>query len=50
MVGTVAEVRSHGNDRIQHLLNRRFEDEPVDPDEYLRRLTGEAVPDAGELA
>ena len=50
MVGTVAEVRSHGNERIQQLLNRRFEDEPVDPDEYLRRLTGETIPEAGEVA
>jgi phospholipid/cholesterol/gamma-HCH transport system ATP-binding protein len=50
MVGTVAEVRGHDNERIQHLLNRRFEDEPVDPDEYLRRLTGEAVPEPGKVA
>ena len=50
MVGTVAEVRNHGNERIQHLLNRRFEDEPVDPDEYLRRLTGEPAPEAGKVA
>jgi len=50
LVGTVAEVRSHPNERIQHLLNRRFEDEPVDPDEYLRRLTGETVPAPGRVA
>jgi phospholipid/cholesterol/gamma-HCH transport system ATP-binding protein len=48
MVGTVSEVRNHGNERIQDLLNRRFEDEPVDPDEYLRRLTGETVEHAGD--
>ena len=42
MVGTVAEVKGSDNERIQHLLNRCFEDEPVEPNEYLRRLTGEA--------
>jgi phospholipid/cholesterol/gamma-HCH transport system ATP-binding protein len=41
MVGTVEEVRSSTNERIRNLLTRHFEDEPVDPDEYLRRLTGE---------
>jgi phospholipid/cholesterol/gamma-HCH transport system ATP-binding protein len=39
--GTVAELRGHPSERIQNLLNRRMEDEPIDPDEYLRRLTGE---------
>jgi phospholipid/cholesterol/gamma-HCH transport system ATP-binding protein len=42
LVGTVDEVRRSPNPRIQNLFNRRFEDEPVDPEEYLRRLTGEA--------
>ena len=40
-IGTVAELRDHPSTRIQNLLNRRMEDEPVDPDEYLRRLMGE---------
>ena len=40
-IGTVDEVRSHPSERIQNLLNRRMEDEPVDPDEYLKRLMGE---------
>ena len=40
-VGTVEEVRNHPSERIQNLLNRRMEDEPVDPDEYLKRLMGE---------
>ncbi len=40
-IGTVAELRNHPSTRIQNLLNRRMEDEPVDPDEYLRRLMGE---------
>lgn len=39
--GTVAELRGHPSERIQNLLNRRMEDEPIDPDEYLRRLMGE---------
>ncbi len=43
MVGTVDEVRGSDNERIQNLLNRRFEEEDVDPDEYLARLTGETV-------
>jgi phospholipid/cholesterol/gamma-HCH transport system ATP-binding protein len=40
MVGTVEEIRGSRNPRIQSLLNRRFENEPVDPEEYLSRLTG----------
>ncbi len=39
-VGTVEEVRNSANERIQNLLNRRTEAEVLDPDEYLRRLTG----------
>jgi phospholipid/cholesterol/gamma-HCH transport system ATP-binding protein len=41
-VGTVDEVRNSSNERIQNLLNRRFEEEEVDPDEYLARLMGQA--------
>jgi phospholipid/cholesterol/gamma-HCH transport system ATP-binding protein len=41
LVGTPAEVRASPDARIQSLLNRRFEDDVVDPDVYLRRLTGE---------
>lgn len=40
-IGTVEEVRASGNKRIQDLLNRNFEEESLDPDEYLARLTGE---------
>jgi phospholipid/cholesterol/gamma-HCH transport system ATP-binding protein len=40
-VGTVDEVRSSDNERIQSLLNRRFEEGEVDPDEYLARLMGQ---------
>ena len=40
-IGTVDEVRNSSNERIQNLLNRRFEEEEVDPDEYLARLMGQ---------
>ena len=39
MIGSVDEVRGSANERIQNLLNRRTEEEVLDPDEYLRRLT-----------
>ncbi len=39
MVGTVDEVRSSDNPRIRNLLTRTSEDEPVNADEYLQRLT-----------
>ena len=42
-IGTVDEVRASDNKRIQDLLNRRFEEEALDPDVYLARLTGEPV-------
>lgn len=42
-VGTVEEVRASDQKRIQDLLNRRFEEETLDPDEYLARLTGETL-------
>ncbi len=41
-VGSVDEVRESDNQRIQDLLNRRFEEEEVDADAYLARLTGGA--------
>ncbi len=40
-IGTVDEIRRSENERIQNLLNRRFKEEELDPDEYLARLTGE---------
>ncbi len=40
-IGSVEEVRASDNKRIQDLLNRNFEEEILDPDEYLARLTGE---------
>ncbi|MGB0669879.1 MAG: ABC transporter ATP-binding protein [Rhodospirillales bacterium] len=42
-VGPVDEIRNHPSERIQNLLNRRPEEEVVDPDEYLARLVGETV-------
>ncbi len=41
-IGSVEEVRASGNKRIQDLLNRNFEEEILNPNEYLARLTGEA--------
>ncbi len=47
-IGTIDELRNSKSERIQNLLNRRPEDDTMDPDEYLRRLTGqeESVGDA----
>lgn len=41
-LGTVAEIRANPNHRIQNLLNRRIEEAELDPEEYLRRLTGQS--------
>ncbi len=41
MIGTVEEVRASKIERIYNLLNRVPEDDTMDPDEYLARLTGE---------
>jgi len=41
-IGSVDEVRSSDNRRIQDLLNRHFEEEILDPDEYVARLMGES--------
>ncbi len=43
MIGTVDEVRNSKNERVQNLLNRMPEDDTIDPDEYLGRLTGEEI-------
>jgi len=40
MCGTVDEIRNSPNERIQNILNRRTEEEILDGDEYLARLTG----------
>jgi len=38
--GTVEEVRGDQDERLQHLFNRTAEEEEIDADEYLNRLTG----------
>ncbi|MEN8176848.1 MAG: ATP-binding cassette domain-containing protein, partial [Pseudomonadota bacterium] len=40
MTGTVEEVKASDNPRIRRLLNRMPEVEELDPESYLRRLTG----------
>jgi phospholipid/cholesterol/gamma-HCH transport system ATP-binding protein len=40
MTGTVDEVRSSDIPRVRNLLSRSCEEQPVDADDYLRRLTG----------
>ncbi|GJL55051.1 MAG: ABC transporter [Nitrospirales bacterium] len=42
-IGSVDQVRASTHTRIQDLLNRRFEETILDPDEYLARLTGESI-------
>lgn len=37
--GTVDEIRTSGNERVRALINRLPDNEPVDVDAYLRRLT-----------
>jgi phospholipid/cholesterol/gamma-HCH transport system ATP-binding protein len=39
MTGTVDEIRRSDNDRVRALINRIPDNEPVDVDAYLRRLT-----------
>ncbi|HSW11653.1 MAG TPA: ATP-binding cassette domain-containing protein [Solimonas sp.] len=43
--GTVAEVKSSGSERVQALLNRRIQPLELNPEEYIRRLTGGPVSD-----
>jgi phospholipid/cholesterol/gamma-HCH transport system ATP-binding protein len=43
VIGTVDEIRQSKSERVQNLLNRVPEDDTVDPDEYLSRLTGEDI-------
>ena len=42
-IGTADEIRNSDNVRIQHLLNRTVDEEELDPEAYLRRLTGEGA-------
>jgi phospholipid/cholesterol/gamma-HCH transport system ATP-binding protein len=41
-VDTVDAIRASGNQRIRSLLNREAEDEDIDAEAYLARLTGTA--------
>ena len=41
--GSVAEVRASENERVQALLNRRIQPLELNPEEYLKRLTGGPV-------
>jgi phospholipid/cholesterol/gamma-HCH transport system ATP-binding protein len=43
IVGSVEEVRSSQNERVQNLLHRRFEEVELDSDAYLARLTGDEL-------
>ena len=42
-IGTVPELRAHPSPRIQNLINRVPEEETVDIDAYLARLTGQGA-------
>lgn len=46
-IDTVENIRNSPNERIQNLLNRRVEEAELDPEEYLRRLTGQRGPEQG---
>ena len=48
MIGTVDEVKKSKSERVQNLLNRVPEDDTIDPEEYLGRLTGETA--SGDVA
>ena len=43
-VGSVEEIRRSTSSRVQDLLQRRFEEEALDVDEYLERLTADPEP------
>ncbi|MDH3316686.1 MAG: ABC transporter ATP-binding protein, partial [Gammaproteobacteria bacterium] len=40
VTGTIEEVRNTTNERVQQLLNRRVDVHELDPEAYLKRLTG----------
>ena len=48
VIGTMDEIRQSKSERVQNLLNRVPEDDTIDPDEYLNRLTGVAI--GGDVA
>lgn len=47
-IDTVDNIRNSPNERIQNLLNRRVEEAELDPEEYLRRLTGQKGPQSNK--
>lgn len=49
MTGTAEELRETKIERIQNLLQRRTEEEIVDPEEYLERLMGEGLGERARL-
>ena len=49
MTGTAEELRETKSERIQNLLQRRTEEEIVDPEEYLERLMGEGLGERARL-
>ncbi len=49
MTGTAEELRETKSERIQNLLQRRTEEEIVDPEEYLERLVGEGLGERARL-
>ena len=44
-IGTPDELKNSDNERVQHLLNRCFEEDVLDADAYLARLTGDSPRD-----
>jgi len=48
-IGTPDEIRASKNERIQKILNREPDNEDIDPDTYLGRLTGQEVYRGAEL-
>lgn len=49
LTGTAEELRETKSERIQNLLQRRTEEEIVDPEEYLDRLMGERLGERARL-
>ena len=49
LTGTADELRETKSERIQNLLHRRTEEEIVDPEESLERLTGEKLGERARL-
>ena len=49
LTGTAEELRETKIERIQNLLQRRTEEEIVDPEEYLERLMGERLGERARL-